>query len=188
MFFTSLLVLFSTNIFAADSINKIQPDRELTIQGITLAKTTLNEVKAKFKSKEIYHQGDAGETLYALCFKTANGSTIAFESGEMGGADHTIDAISINSPSTPYRLNKICEKSSAFKGKLTINGLSLGMSPDLIKTLKGKPTKSENDYLEYSYNFQEKTEKGTKDTTSDLKIEFKNSAASEIKVSKIETN
>lgn len=185
MIFTALI--FSPIVHSNETINKKQPDSELSVQGITIGKTTLDEVKTKFKAKEIYHEGDGGESLYALCFKTSNGSTIAFESGEMGGAEHVINSISLNGPTTPYRLNKICEKSSAFKGKLSLNKLSLGMSPDLIKTVKGKPTKSENDYLEYAYSFQEKTEKGQMDISSDLRIEFKKSAASEIKASKTQS-
>ncbi len=179
MLITTLLFSTILSAHSADTINKKLSDKDLTIQGITIGKTTLNEVKEKFKSKEIYHQGDAGESLYVLCYKTSNG-TIAFESGEMGGAEHVIDAVSINGSGVPYHLNNICEKSSAFKGKLAIYGLSLGMSPDLIKTLKGKPTKMENDYLEYNFS--------SGGTTSELKVEFKKSFASEIRITKIETH
>lgn len=185
MFLT--ISLASMLAHSAETINKKLPDKELTVQGITLGKTTLNEVKNKFKSKELYRESYTGVSFDVLCFKTPNGSTIAFESGVMGGPEHIIDAISINSTLIPYRLNKICEKSSAFKGKLTINGLSLGMSPDLIKSLKGKPTKSENDFMEYSYSVQEKTDKGMLNVTSTLRIEFKQSAASAIKATKIES-
>lgn len=165
---------------AKDSIAKKQPDNELTVLDVTIGKTTLNEVKDKFKSKEIYHEGDAGASLYAICLKASNGATIAFESGEMGGTEHVVNAISVNSPQAPYKLSKICEKSSAIKGKITLHKTSLGMSPDIVKRLTGKPSKQTADTIEYRYELQ--------NTISTLTIEFKNSMSTQFTATKVETN
>ncbi|MBC7426997.1 MAG: hypothetical protein H7336_00205 [Bacteriovorax sp.] len=172
---------------AKDSIARKQPDSELTILGVTIGKTTLNEVKVKFKTKEIYHEGDAGESLYVVCLKISNGSTIAFESGELGGAEHKVISISVNSPQSPYRLNNICEKTSAIKEKMTLHKTSLGMSPDIVKRLTGKPSKQTADRIEYRYEMQEKTNKGNLDTLTTLTIEFKSSMSTQFTATKTET-
>lgn len=184
------LSLFSLGAFAEaliEVIAKKQPDSELTVLGITVGKSTLDEVKAKFKSKDFYHEGDAGESLSVLCFKSSNGSTIAFESGEMGGSEHKITSISINGPKKAYRLNKICEKTSLIKSKLVINGVSLGLSPDLIKRVTGKPSKQSTDHFLYQYEAHDKTDKGQIDTVSRLEIEFVQDAVAAFNISKVET-
>ncbi len=168
-------------------IAKKQPDSELSILGITIGKSTLDDVKTKFKSKEIYHEGDAGNTLYVLCFKISNGQTIAFESGELRGDTHIVNSISINNPKDAYRLDKVCEKTTLIKTKLAINGLSLGMSPELIKRLKGKPSQQTANSLLYKYEVKEKAEKGEMDIVSSFAIEFKQDFATAITASKVET-
>ena len=64
-----MLLTLGSSLYSAEPITKIQPDSDLTVLGVTLGKTTMNEVKDKFKAKEIYHEGEAGASLYALCFK-----------------------------------------------------------------------------------------------------------------------
>ncbi|MBC7540661.1 MAG: hypothetical protein H7281_17710 [Bacteriovorax sp.] len=186
---TVYILALISNVFAETSnvITKKQPDSELSILGITIGKSTLEDVKSKFKSKDIYYQGDAGESLYVLCYKSSNGSTIAFESGETGGNAHTVSTISINGTKVPYRLNKICEKTSLIRSKLVINGISLGMSPDLIKRLKGKPSKQSANSLLYQFEIQEKNEKRQLDIISRLEIEFNQDIVSALTASKSET-
>lgn len=180
---------FAPCLFAEqiDTIAKKQPDSELTVLGFVLGKSTLDEVKNKFKSKDIYHEGDAGNSLYVLCYKIPNGSTIAFESDELGGSAHIINSISINSAKALYRLNTICEKNSLIKNKLAINGITLGMSPELIKRLKGKPSKQTAGSLLYKFVVQEKTEKGQLDISSQFEVNFNQDMATSISASKIET-
>lgn len=174
-------------VIAKDSISKKQPDSELTLLGVTIGKTTLNEVKEKFKVKEIYHEGDAGLSLYAICLKSSNGSTVAFESNELGGNEHTVISISVNSQQSPYKLNKICEKNSMVKGKIILHKTSLGMSPDIVKRLTGKPSNQSANTIEYNYEAQEKTEKGQLDIASNLIVEFKNSMSTQFTASKTES-
>ncbi len=184
-----LKIIFSLIFFAtaAEPIAKIQPDSELTVLGVTLGKTTMNEVKDKFKAKEIYHEGDAGESLYALCFKGPGNSTIAFESGEMGGNERVIHSVSINSAQNPYKLKQICQKTTMIKSKIALNGISLGMSPDIVRKLVGSPTKQDTNTIEYKYAIQTKTDAGQKDTTSEMTVEFKDSMSNKITASKMES-
>lgn len=183
----SLLLLVISLNSATAQVAKIQPDRELTVLGITVGKTTMNEVKEKFKAKEIHHEGDADTMLYALCFYGPGSSTIAFESSEEGGNEKVVKSISINSTQNSYKLKKICQKTSLIKTKLVINGISLGMSPDLVQKLVGTPVKQDTNTIEYKYSIQEKTETGQKNTQSDMTIEFKDSMSNKITVNKTES-
>lgn len=182
-----MLLTLTISLYSAEPKAMIQPDRELTVLGVTLGKTTLNEVKDKFKAKDIYHEGDAAESLYVLCFIGPGNSTIAFESGEMGGSERVVHAVSINSSQNPYKLKQICQKTSMIKSKIALNGISLGMSPDIVKKLVGTPTKQDTNTIEYKYAIQTKTDAGQKDTTSDMIVEFKDSMSNKITASKMES-
>lgn len=177
--------------FADDSkvniIAKKQADSELTALGFTIGKSTLDEVKTKFQSKEFIHEADAASGIKILCYKAANGSTIAFESGDKGRQDNVITSISINGSEQPYRLGKQCEKTSLIKAKLGINGVSLGMSSDLIKMVKGKPSASTADSIVYQYEVKEKVDKDETTIISNMSIRMIQNAVSSITVTKAET-
>ncbi len=162
---------------------KKQADSELTVMDFTIGKSTLDEVKTKFKSRDFYHEADAASGIKLLCFK-ASGLTIAFESGEKGRADNIITSISLHGPMQIYRLDKVCEKTSLIKSKLAINGVSLGMSTDLIKKIKGQPSSSKVDSIIYQYEVKE----GRTSVISSLNIRFKENAASVITATKIEND
>lgn len=181
-----LLSIFSTEGKAEGKVvifDKKQTDSELTVLGFTIGKSTLDEVKAKFKSRDFHHEADAASGIKLLCFK-GNGSTIAFESGEKGRAGNIITSISINGPQQAYRLDKECEKTSLIKSKLAINNVSLGMSTDLIKKVKGKPSSSTPETIIYQYEVKE----GTTSIISSLNIRFKDNAVSAITANKIENS
>ncbi len=175
-------------LFAETStmIAKKQPDSELSVLGLVIGKSTLTDVMTKFKSKEIYHEGDQGDVLSFLCYKASNGITLSFESKEKGSDKKTITAIAIKGSQSPYRLSKFCEKTSLIKTKLAINGLSLGMSPDLVKRLKGKPSKESGNNIIYQFEVQENSVNGVVTIASNLEIEFNQSMISGLTASRAE--
>lgn len=176
-------ISFSGVARAEDKVNiiaKKQADSELTVLGFTIGKSMLEEVQSKFKSKEINHEVDTASGIKFLCYKTSNG-TISFESG--GRVDNVITGISINSSARPYRLAKQCEATSLIKTKLVINGVSLGMSSDLVKRLKGTPSTQSNEVIEYQYEVKE----DQVSTISSLNIRFDQNAVSSITASKSES-
>lgn len=186
LFALSIMTTISMSAIAQDKVtifDKKQADSELTVLGFTIGKSTLDEVKTKFKSKDFHHEADAVSGIKLLCFK-ANGSTIAFESGEKGRADNVITSISIHGPQQAYRLDKVCEKTSVIKSKLAINNVSLGMSTDLIKKVKGQPSSSTPETIIYQYEVKE----GATLITSSLNIRFKDNAVSAITATKIENS
>lgn len=170
-----LMMILTLGLTFSASLYSAQLESEFQVLGVTLGKSTLKEVKEKFKAQEIYHEGEAETSLSVLCFKSSNGVSVAFESVGVNGAEQVVNTIAINAPSAPYKLNQICEKTSLIKTKIIMNKLSLGMSPDLVKALKGSPAKQETNKMEYKYSSQDKT--------SALIIEFKDSMSNKMIVS-----
>ncbi len=65
---------------------------------VRLEKTTLDDVRHAASAGDIAHQGDAGESIYWLCY-TNSGSTPVeriwiIAHGEMGGSEHFVTSIS----------------------------------------------------------------------------------------------
>lgn len=178
-------ISFSSVVSAKDKVNiidKKQTDNELSILGFTIGKSKLEEVQSKFKSKEINHEADVASGIKFLCYKTSSG-TISFESGDKGREDNVITGISINSSARPYRLTKECEATSLIKTKLVINGVSLGMSSDLVKRLKGTPSTQSTDVIIYQYEVKE----DQVSIISSLNIRFDQNAVSSITAAKSES-
>lgn len=164
-------------------IAKKQADSELSVLGFTIGKSKLEEVQTKFKSKKINHEADVASGIKFLCYKTSSGATIAFESGDKGREDNVITGVSINSSARPYRLAKQCEATSLIKTKLAINGVSLGMSSDLIKRVKGAPSSVSHESIVYQYEVIE----DQTSIISSLDIRFDQNAVSSISAAKSES-
>lgn len=187
----SLIILSSLSLFSALAMTEEkvniksvkQPDSELSVLGFTIGKSKLEEVQSKFKSKEINHEADVASGIKFLCYKTSSGATIAFESGDKGRDDNVITGISINGPGRAYRLAKRCEATSLIKTKLAINGVSLGMSSDLVKRLKGSPSTQSPESIVYQYEVKE----DQVSIISSLNIRLDDNAVSSITAAKSET-
>ena len=168
-------------------IEKKQPDSELTIAGIIIGKSRLSKVQKKFKGNPIFHEGDAGNSLYVLCYETSNGTILTFESnGEMGGPDHTITSAAIYDSKSSYRLKMKCAKSTSI-GVLQFHDIYLGMTQSTAKKTRGKPSKETPEYLLYEYHSTEKVNGKQADIVSSVEMRFSNGKASEISVSKVES-
>lgn len=171
-FFLCLIVAAQVS-FAGDKF------KDLSVLGFSIGKSTLNEVKHKFKSKTFYHESAVGTSLDVLCYRTPSGSTIAFESGPMGGASRLLTSVAINGPKEKYRLDHICEKTSLIKSKLSIDGISLGMSPELVKRLKGAPSRQAGNTYYYRYE--------DKDMVTSFDLVFKDDMITHMRASQIES-
>ena len=65
---------------------------------VNFEKTTLGDVQTVVGEGTIEHQGDAGDSVYWLCYTVASSSRAEriwiVSSGEMGGADHEVTGVS----------------------------------------------------------------------------------------------
>lgn len=177
-----------THISGVKTIERKQPNRELTVFGFIVGASKLSDVKEKFKSNKIYHEGDAAASIYVLCYEGGDGSILIFESsGEMGGSDHVITSASVYDSHESYHLKKECIKSSLVKKGMDIGGIRLGMSNSEVKKLKGNPSSEQQKILLYEYRVEEKTAKGQVDISSSTEIRFADNKVSNISISKIES-
>ncbi|RXH22503.1 hypothetical protein XH99_17595 [Bradyrhizobium nanningense] len=107
-------------------------------------KTRLGAVREAVGKGTIQHQGDAGDSVYWLCYRRAQHRLWIVSSGEMGGPDHLVTEVveerTENDTETSTDCAIIPEKFAplVFDGKL-----HLGMSRSEVVTALGPPSKSE---------------------------------------------
>ncbi|KYG65512.1 hypothetical protein AZI86_00070 [Bdellovibrio bacteriovorus] len=168
-------------------IQRKQQDVELSILGLTVGRSKLSDVKGVFGGGEVYHEGDAGNSLYVLCYAGMDGSVITFESGEMGGSEHVISSAGLFGAEAQYRLKKICTKSSKVNLGLNIGEVRVGMSKDLVKKILGSPSKEQSKLLLYQYQVAEQRPKGGADVSSSFEIHFVAGKVSHLSASRVES-
>lgn len=168
-------------------IQKKLSDANLSVLGVIVGSTKLSDVKSSLGGNEIYHEGDAGNSLYVLCYEGNDGAIVTFESGEMGGSDHLVTSIGLFGPEGRYRLKNVCSKSSKVNLDLALGGVQLGMSKDSVKKSLGLPSKEQSKILLYQYGSTERSPKGMADISSSFEIHFVANKISYFFASKIES-
>lgn len=115
--------------------------------------TLLGAVREAVGEGTIQHQGDAGDSIYWLCYRRAQHRLWVVSSGEMGGPDHLVteivEELTEKDSETPTDCAVIPEKFAplVFDGKL-----HLGMPRlEVVKAL-GPPSKSESAQMVYSHD------------------------------------
>ncbi|PIT02784.1 hypothetical protein TSA1_20020 [Bradyrhizobium nitroreducens] len=115
--------------------------------------TPLGAVRKAVGAGTIQHQGDAGDSIYWLCYRRAQHRLWVVSSGEMGGPDHRVteivEELTEKDAETPTDCAVIPEKFApvVFDGKL-----HLGMSRSEVVTALGPPSKSEAAGMVYSHD------------------------------------
>lgn len=122
---------------------------------IIFEKTTLADIVDAVGGGEISHQGDAGESIYYLCYTLTDahvrGRIWIIASGEMGGPEHRADLIDarVDNSASPIA---DCPALSIKFGKVSFDRkISLGMQDTLaVKNLGPTFTKQKN-WVHYEY-------------------------------------
>ncbi|MGL9622145.1 hypothetical protein QRQ56_29595 [Bradyrhizobium sp. U531] len=114
--------------------------------------TPLGAVRETVGGGTIQHRGDAGDSVYWLCYRRAQHRLWVMSSGEMGGPDHRVteivEELTENDTETPADCGIIPEKFAP----LVIDGkLHLGMSRAEVVTALGPPSTSETAQMVYSH-------------------------------------
>ena len=113
-------------------------------------KTTLGAVREAVGAGTIQHQGDAGGSIYWLCYRRAQRRLWVVSSGEIGGPDHLVieivEELTEKDTGTSTDCAVIPEKFApvVFDGKL-----HLGMSRSEVVRALGRPSKSEAAQMMY---------------------------------------
>jgi hypothetical protein len=178
-----------TQVSGVKVISKKQSDNELNLAGIVVGESKLSDVRKKFPSGNIFHDGDAGNSVYVLCYQGKDGTIAAFESsGEMGGADHIVTFASVMGKDTSYRFKQHCLMSDSINREIkSFTGLHLGMTKADVKKIMGTPSKEISTLILYNYEVNEAKTSGTAEINSNLDVRFTGDNASQFSFSKIES-
>jgi hypothetical protein len=175
----------------APSLSK-QPTRGLMLGNfrITFEKTTLSEVMLAVLGGNVLHKGDAGGSVYWLCYSNPGVGYIdriwIQSSGEMGGPDQAVTEI------TAERLHDIkptadCPPLAANMRSVAFNGrLWLGVRERKVESLLGPPSLRRGPWR--SFDFQGKIAgacQGGFDLTSWLVTKTENNRAALIAAGQI---
>lgn len=114
--------------------------------------TPLGAVRETVGKGTIQHQGDAGDSIYWLCYRRAQHRLWVVSSGEMGGPDHRVTEIVEEFTDKDTAASTDCAIIPEKFAPLVFDGkLHLGMSRlEVVKAL-GLPSKSDAAQMVYSH-------------------------------------
>jgi hypothetical protein len=152
----------ATNIHIADGNLKIRPTAGAFIGAMTieLEKTTLHGVREAAPRAELQHSGDAGDSMYWICF-TVLGSkhyqhVWLISDSEMGGTDHLITGVVATEEAGPDGGTDACpDGPKAFRPIVVGAGVALGASRDKLRQIFGTMPSATEGW--WSYRYQGKT-------------------------------
>lgn len=162
-------------------------EKELTVLGLTIGKSTLAEVAKQLPNKNLVQKGDAAASSTSLCYVDGKGIALRFNSGEMGGSEKIITDVTLQKDLEKSQNTAACALSDKINLKVDIDALSIGMAKKKVLSLKGKPNKELKDLI--LYNYESSTGVGDKriDIHSILELHFVNDKLIKINLSKIES-
>lgn len=114
--------------------------------------TRLGAVREAVGEGTIQHQGDAGDSIYWLCYRRAQHRLWVVSSGEIGGPDHLVTEIVEELTEKDTETSTDCATIAQKFTPLVFDGkLHLGMSRSEVVTALGPPSKTEADQMVYSH-------------------------------------
>jgi hypothetical protein len=114
--------------------------------------TTLGAVRKAVGEGTIHHQGDAGGSIYWLCYRHAQ-HRLWLWSGSIGGPDHLVTGIVEELAEKDTEASADCAVIPEKFSHLVLDGkLHLGMSRSEVVTALGPPSKSEADQMVYRHH------------------------------------
>ncbi len=114
--------------------------------------TKLDTVRNAVGEGSIQHKGDAGGSIYWLCYKHAQHRLWVVSGGEIGGSDHLVTEIVEEFIEKETETSTDCAVMPEKFAPLVLDGkLRLGMSRREVVTALGPPSKSETAQMVYSH-------------------------------------
>ena len=162
---------------------KIIGDRYLSIAGIVVGTSTLEEAVDLYGPSDSYRGGPENYSPSLVCYTSPNKDLlVVFQSGPLGGWD-IITAVWIGK--SGYIDDSRCTKSALVREEsMTIGDLSLGLTKVELRTAFGTPTFSAPPF--YAYRYLDEVESGEKklSVSSGLEFEFEQNSLSWFRVYK----
>jgi hypothetical protein len=114
--------------------------------------TPLGAIRKAVGEGTIQHQGQAGGSIYWLCYRRAQHRLWVVSHGEMGGRDHRVMEIVEELTEKDTDTSTDCAVIPEKFAPLVLDGkLHLGMSRQEVVTALGRPSKSEAAQMVYSH-------------------------------------
>ena len=118
-----------------------------------LEETRLGAVRDAMGGGAIQHQGDAGDSVYWLCYRRAQHRLWVVSGGEMGGPDHLVTEVVAELTEKDTETSTDCATIPETFAPLVLDGkLRLGMSRAEVVRALGPPSKSEAAQIVYSHH------------------------------------
>ena len=148
--------------------------------------TRLGAVRNAVGEGTIQHQGDAGNSIYWLCYRHAQHRLWVVSSGEIGGPDHLVTEIVEELTEKDAGASTDCAIIPDKFSPVTFDSkLRLGMSGQQVVMALGRPSKSESDRMVY---FHQKRRADGFDETAWLILRFRESKLVSMRGGKTTTN
>lgn len=143
---------FSSISWKATAAEKAATGLRLGTYAIAFEETTLAGVRAAVESGELQHQGDAGESIYWLCYTIAGKERIWITAhGEMGGPEHAVTSVS-GQEIKGVKINKDCPALPTRLQPVSLDkGLWLGTTEKEALKVLGPVSYSEGSWRSVDY-------------------------------------
>lgn len=149
----------------------------VTIEGISLASSTLEDAIKKFGKSAINVDDDSS----FVCFKGYDDTLIRFNSGIMSLKDHGILSIDLHSANEKVSYLKSCINSDKVSSKIRLkNGIGLLITPSEITKRMKKPSYSGSKLIVYRYDETGKDEGRETETSSGIEFYINNDKVTRI--------
>lgn len=133
---------------------KVDPVRQARFGGfiVRFEKTTLAEIRKAIGSGSIAHKGDAGKSVYSLCYSLPDQVIRVDSHGEMGGLEHRLTGISASLTDASSDKGDPCPKMPRQFQPVSFDFGWIGTPrKSLVKTL-GQPSGSRGNTLVFHYH------------------------------------
>jgi hypothetical protein len=119
-------------------------------------KTTLAQVRNAVGAGTIAHQGDAGESMYWLCYTAARVTPPQrlwiMSHGEMGGPEHDVGGVVVEEIPPSVSANSGCPMLPFALMPISLDrGVWLGTTPTVLSRKLGQPSRVRHDWLDFVY-------------------------------------
>jgi len=119
---------------------------------VRMEETRLDAVRDAVGGGTVAHQGDAGESIYWLCYRNSRRNLWIVSDGEMGGREHRVTEVVEELVSKDSGASVDCpEIAKKFEPVVLDRGICLGMTRKQAITALGPPSKSDGAWLIYSH-------------------------------------
>jgi hypothetical protein len=136
-----------------DTVQKAIPEKDVSVLGFVLQKTTFQEINAELGGASIQQSGSGGDYLARMCYRGGDGTILIFESTDLGGGSQHISGFQLSTAEAAGKHLPKCKRNNKIGHDLKLaNGLHLGSKRREVKKIFGEPGKDLPGTLIYHFH------------------------------------